>query len=64
MEEKMFKVGYSSYLKNNKNERWTSYILRKISKHKFISTIIGIIFICIVLNIYLVYSFVKLLEVL
>lgn len=63
MENKIFKVGYVSYMKKEKKIKWTS-LWKIIKKYKFITTVLIIIFMATSLNCVLMYNFLKLLETL
>lgn len=65
MKEDVFlKVGYSTYLQKRKVKKrnWTSKITGIIMAHKVISTIFVIITMCTVMNFWLVYRFINILE--
>ena len=64
MKEDFFKVGYTTYLhKNNTQTRkWTRTILNKMWRYKSIITIIIIIIVCLCMNFFLIYKFMKILE--
>ena len=64
MEDKIFKVGYTTYLSKEKvkKEKWTSKILNIISKHKILALMIFILLFCINMNIFLIYNFIKIIE--
>ena len=62
MKENFFKIGYSKYFNEKEKKDRTSYILRKILKHKIIYSILLIIICCITANILLIYKFLLLLE--
>ena len=64
MEEDFFKVGYTTYLQKQETtkKKWTSMFLHKILKHKIITASILTIFICLGLNIWLVYRFMTILS--
>ena len=63
MEEDFFKIGYTTYLQKPKvkKKRWTSKLLNKILEHKVIAISILIIFMCVGMNIWLVYRFMSIL---
>ena len=65
MKEDFFKVGYTNYLSENENNdiKRTRSILRKIGKHKFIFTISSIIIMCLGMNFFLIYKFMKIIEI-
>lgn len=65
MEEKTFRVGYTSYLSKPqyKKTKWTSNILRKITRHKIIAFIIAMASICMLINCLLIYKFMSILEI-
>ena len=64
MEEDFFKVGYTTYLHkgNNQPRKWTRIILNKVWRYKFIITIITTIVVCLCMNFFLIYKFMKILE--
>lgn len=64
MEEEVFKVGYSTYLEKPKvkKKKWTSRLYDFILKHKLVIIIFLIIISCIIMNMCLVYNFIKILE--
>ena len=64
MEEEVFKVGYSSYLQNaNKHKKnWTSIVKKNILKHKVIASIVFVIILCVIMNMYFIYNFIRILE--
>lgn len=63
MEEDFFKVGYSTYLhQKSKKIKWTRGITKKLFKHKFIIIICISIFICLIMNFWLIFKFMKILE--
>jgi len=64
MKEDFFNVGYSSYLKEiEKNKtKWTSYIIEKILKHKIISTTIVIALVFTIINFWLIFKFMSVIE--
>lgn len=63
MEEEVFKINYMPYMKKEKRIKWTS-LWGRIKKHKFVATILMIIFMATSLNLVLMYNFLKLLETL
>ena len=64
MEEEVFKVGYSTYLQKPKikKKKWTSKLYDFILKHKLAIMIFLIIASCVIMNVCLVYNFIKILE--
>ena len=64
--KEVFKVGYTTYLEKNKKrtpkKNRTSKIFKMIAEHKVMVTILGIIVMCLVINFWLVYKFVHILE--
>ena len=65
MKEDFFlKVGYSPYLQRveNRKEKWTSKFAKKIVENKWVILLLGIIFMCIMTNLFLIYRFVAVLE--
>ena len=63
MKEDFFKVGYTTYLsRKSKKLTWTSKIKKVIIKYKFIITIIAVIISCLIMNFWLIYKFLKILE--
>ena len=63
MKEDFFKVGYTTYLsRKSKKFNWTSKLKRIVIKHKFIITISAIIVSCLIMNFWLIYKFLKILE--
>ena len=65
MKEDFFKVGYTSYLskENTKKTGRTSLFWKKIRKHKFLLSVISIIMISMIINFYLIFKFINILEV-
>ncbi len=65
MKEDFFKVGYSTYIQKNENEKqkWTSKLFGKILEHKFITTICLIILACMTMNMWLIYKFINILHI-
>lgn len=63
-EDIFFRVGYSTYLQKEKErtESWTSKLIKKISKHKFITVTIAIIIACTMTNFFLIYRFIHIIE--
>ena len=57
-----FRIGYTTYLSENKKKNWTSKIMDKIVNHKFISTAIFIAIACGITNICLIYRFIYIME--
>ena len=64
MEDKIFTVGYTTYLSKKKNKwrNWTSKIINIILEHKILSLTIMILIVCMVLNILLIYNFIRIIE--
>lgn len=64
MKEDFFKVGYTTYLhkNNNQTKKRTRTILNKMWRYKFIITIIIAIIVCLCMNFFLIYKFMKILE--
>lgn len=64
MEEDFFKVGYTTCLQKQETEKkkWTSNFLQKILKHKIITASVLTIFICVGMNMWLVYRFMDILS--
>ncbi len=65
MKEDFFKVGYTTYIENNniKRKKWTSSILKKIWKHKFILFTSSIIMMCVFMNFFLIYKFMRIIQI-
>ena len=65
MKEDFFKVGYTSYLskENTKKTGRTRLFWKKIRKHKFLLSVISIIMISMIINFYLIFKFINILEV-
>lgn len=63
-EDTFFRVGYTTYLQKSKIRKrsWTSKIAKIIVGHKVISAIFAIIIMCFVMNFWLVYRFISVLE--
>ena len=63
MKEDFFKVGYTTYLsRKSKKLSWTSKLKKVVFKHKLIISISVIIISCLIMNFWLIYKFVKILE--
>lgn len=64
MEEKVLKIGYTSYLEREKvkKENRTSKILNKIKEHKIITLAMGILVIATLINLILICNFILLLK--
>ncbi len=63
MKEDFFKVGYSTYLhKKSKQTKWTRSIVKSIFKHKYIIIICTSIMTCLIMNFWLIYKFMRILE--
>ena len=61
--ENIFKVGYTSTLqKNVENKKWTSKFLEFIRDNKIISISIIVFFMCVMMNLFLIYNFLKVLQ--
>ena len=65
MKEDFFKVGYTTYLENEniKINKRTSSFFKKISKHKFILMTSSIIMLCVFMNFFLIYKFMRIIEI-
>ena len=63
-ENVFFRVWYSTYLKKEKErqESWTSRLMKKINEHKFITMIVAIIIACTMTNFFLIYRFIHIIE--
>lgn len=63
-EDVFFKVGYTTYLQKSKVRKinWTSRFAKKIMEHKVISVFFVVITMCIIMNFWLVYRFISVLE--
>lgn len=61
-EDIFFKVGYTTYLQKNEKKKWTSKITDMNTKHKFISVILVVIIISVMMNFWLIYRFINILE--
>ncbi len=62
MKENVFlKVGYSPFLENKK-EKWTSKLFKKIIEHKFLTIVLAIVAMCVITNLCLIYKFIYLME--
>ena len=60
MKENVFlKVGYSPFLENKK-EKWTSKVFKKIIEHKFLTIVLAIVAMCVITNLCLIYKFIYL----
>lgn len=64
MKEDFFKVGYTTYLhkSNNQSRKWTRVVFNKMWRYKFIITIVATIVVCLCVNFFLIYKFMKILE--
>ena len=64
MKEDFFKVGYTTYLhkSNKQTKKWTRTFFYKVWRYKFIITIITTIIVCLCMNFFLIYKFMKILE--
>ena len=62
MKEDFFKVGYTTYVNNNKKTKWTSRLWKLVFKYKVVLTISTIIIGCLIINFWLIYKFLKILE--
>lgn len=61
--ENVFKVGYTSTLKTSEeNKKWTSKFLKFIRDNKIISISIIVFFMCVMMNLILIYNFLKVLQ--
>jgi len=60
----IFQIGYNTKLNERtiKNEEWASRILKKISRHKFITTTIIAFLIFSTANVIMIYNFMKILQ--
>ena len=65
MKEDFFNVGYTAYVHNNENEkqRWTSSWKNKMWEHRFLITISSIILMCLSMNFFLIYRFMRIIEI-
>lgn len=63
-EDVFFKVGYTSYLQKPKIRKkgWTSRIVQLVREHKVLSVTFVMISMCMVMNFWLVFRFVSILE--
>ena len=63
-EDVFFKVGYTSYLQKAKSRKksWTSRVAKIIMGHKVLATVFVIISLCVVMNFWLIFRFVCILE--
>lgn len=63
-EDIFFRVGYTTYLQKSKNtkKKWTSKMIKNIAEHKVVATIFGVIIMCVVMNFWLIYRFISILE--
>ena len=48
----------TTYLEKNRKEKWTSKIIKKIEKHKFLASVLSVIIMCAITNFFLIYNFV------
>lgn len=62
MKEDFFKVGYTTYVNKSKKIKWTSRLWKLIFKYKVAITISTIIISCLIINFWLIYKFLKILE--
>jgi hypothetical protein len=62
MEEKIFNVGYTSYLEKKKDKKWTTIIKEKILKHKIVTLSIVVIILSMSMNLILIYDFMSVME--
>ena len=61
--ENIFKVGYTSTLpKKGENKKWTSKFFKFIRNNKIISNSIIVFFMCVMMNLFLIYNFLKVLR--
>ena len=60
----IYNVKYTSVLEgiSLKNEKWTSKIKKFIIENKIISIAIIVFFTCVVMNLFLIYNFLKVLQ--
>ena len=63
MKEDFFKLGYSPYLNTSKKQKWTSRCIEILAKHKLFLTITITVSICIIINFWLIFKFMSILEV-
>ena len=65
MKEDFFKVGYSKYLdKNNQKEKKrTNSIFNKVLKNRFIIATSSIIIMCSLINFFLIYKFIRIIDI-
>ena len=65
MKEDFFNVGYTTYLqkKKIKGDNWTNYLIRVICRHKFIFLASLIVIMCLCMNLFLIYKFMKIIEI-
>ena len=62
--EKILKLwGFNTNVKkiSHEREKWTSRIFKILNEHKFISTVVGLFFLFLTINIILIYNFFKIL---
>ena len=64
MNEKLYNIGYSTYLQEEPKSRkkWTSNIVNLIDKHKILSICLLIVSMCVGMNFWLICNFVKIIE--
>ncbi len=64
MKEDFFKVGYSTYLYQSKGEdiKWTRRLRKRIHEHRFVIIFSITIIICLIMNFWLIYKFMRILE--
>ena len=61
--ENVFKVGYTSTLQEKtKKKKWTSKFLKFIHNNKIISISIIVFFMCVMMNLFLIFNFLKILQ--
>ena len=65
MKEDFFNISYTAYVNNKKKEKqkWTSSWKNKMWKHRFILAISSIIIMCLSMNFFLIYKFMRIIEV-
>ena len=65
MKEDFFNISYTAYVNNKKKEKqkWTSSWKNKMWKYRFILAISSIIIMCLSMNFFLIYKFMRIIEV-
>ena len=61
MKENFFDVGYSGYINKSNKIKRTSFI-KKIAQHKIIFIAMFFVFMCLGVNMWLIYTFINILE--